>query len=391
MVDDEVELTKNYRDIAERFFKDVDIANSGEEAIEMFKIGKYDIIYTDLNMPEINGVELIRTIKKIDEEQKFIVISASNESDKLIDLLSLNISGFILKPFNLKNFVSISMEQISILLQFRLMQKETTQLNDKLLQVTKEKQDQEMMLIQQSKLAQTGEMISMIAHQWRQPLSSITTVIAGLKIRLDLGIYEEKENPLDAVKSDLYKTFSKIENSAEFLSKTINDFRNFYRPDNKKILFNLYDALESVLRMLSLNNDNDINIEFDSCAFDNSYINSFEGELKQVFMSIINNSVDALLEKDIQNPKISISIKDEQDNLIVTIADNADGIPLEIIEKIFLPYFSTKNKKNGTGLGLHMAKTIIEQHVNGSITVQNSERLGGAEFTITVPQAQKKG
>ncbi|EDZ61427.1 multi-sensor signal transduction histidine kinase [Sulfurimonas gotlandica GD1] len=389
MVDDEVELTKYYKEIAQRFFESVDIANSGAEALEMFKQNKYDIIYTDLNMPGMHGIELIKKVKEINPKQKFIVISASNESEKLMDLLSLNISGFIVKPFTINSFMHVSMEQISIILQAKLLLEQANELNKDIVKITKEKQDQEQMLIQQSKLAQTGEMISMISHQWRQPLSSITTTLSGLKTRLDLGIYEEEENPVEAITADFNKAFEKIEDTAIFLSKTINDFRNFYRPDNKKTTIDICDAMDSVLRILNPNGNN-IEVDYKCADVDNREVYTFEGELKQVFISIINNAVDALLEKNITDAKISIYITQDADNIVVSIADNAGGIPENIIDNIFLPYFSTKSEKNGTGLGLHMAKTIIEHHVNGSLSVKNSEVSNGAEFIISIPKSKEK-
>lgn len=389
MVDDEVELTKYYKEIAQRFFESVDIANSGAEALEMFKQNKYDIIYTDLNMPGMHGIELIKKVKEINPKQKFIVISASNESDKLMDLLSLNISGFIVKPFTINNFMHVSMEQISIVLQAKQLQEQANELNKEIVKITKEKQDQEQMLIQQSKLAQTGEMISMISHQWRQPLSSITTTLSGLKTRLDLGIYDDEEDPILSITSDFNKAFDKIENMAIFLSKTVNDFRNFYRPDNKKTIIDICDAMDSVLRILNPNGNN-IEVDYKCAEVDNREVYTFEGELKQVFISIINNAVDAILDKRTDEAKISIHITQDADNIIVSIADNAGGIPEDIIDNIFLPYFSTKNEKNGTGLGLHMAKTIIEHHVNGSLSVNNSEAYNGAEFIISIPKSKKK-
>jgi signal transduction histidine kinase len=389
MVDDEVELTKYYKEIAQRFFESVDIANSGAEALEMFKENRYDIIYTDLNMPGMHGIELIKKIKEINPKQKFIVISASNESEKLMELLSLNISGFIVKPFTINNFMHVSMEQISIVLQSKLLLEQADELNKEIVKITKEKQDQEQMLIQQSKLAQTGEMISMISHQWRQPLSSITTTLSGLKTRLDLGIYEEEENPIAAITADFNKAFEKIEDTATFLSKTVNDFRNFYRPDNKKTKVDICSAMESVLRILNPS-ENNIEVDYECADVDTRDVYTFEGELKQVFISIINNAIDALLDKKTTKAKISIYITQEVDNLIVSIADNAGGIPEDIIDNIFLPYFSTKSEKNGTGLGLHMAKTIIEHHVNGSLNVKNSEASNGAEFIITIPKSTKK-
>jgi len=388
MVDDEINLTRHFSEIAKRFFKKVDIANSGDEAIECFKKSNYDIIYTDLNMPGMSGIELIRAIKSLSEKQKFIVISASDDSSKLMELLGLSISGFIVKPFSAENFINISMEQLSILLQSRLMENKTNELNKQLVQVRQEKKEQENMLIQQSKLAQTGEMISMIAHQWRQPLSSITMIMSHLKTRVDLGLYDKKENPLKSFTVDFNEMFTKVEITVSHLSKTINDFRNFYRPDNVEKLFNVCDGMKSVLSMLHFDSTNiDIDFRYEACHSCMAY--TFESELKQVFMSIINNAIDAIREKKVQGPKIFISIRNTEKDILVSIKDNAGGIPEEIIKDIFLPYFSTKDEKNGTGLGLHMAKTIIEQHVHGRLSVQNSDITGGANFIVSVPQAKK--
>jgi len=388
MVDDEVDLTDNYLEIAKRFFKHVQIANSAKEALEYFQKDKYDLIYTDLNMPGMSGIELIHTIKTLDPKQKFIVISASDDSDKLMKLLAMSISGFIVKPFNLDNFIHVSMEQVSILLQSRLIQEQTDQLHQDLKKVTQEKQIQEDMLIQQSKLAQTGEMISMIAHQWRQPLSSITTVLSTLKTRLELGLYDELEDPVSTFTSDFTAAYETLEEAAVFLTTTIDDFRNFYRPDNEAKSFKACDAMKSVLGMLNLGLSK-IEVKLDCTHCINSSVYTFESELKQVFMSIINNAADALQEKSIEEAKIYISLKDEGENLLISIIDNAGGIANNIIDKIFLPYFSTKNEKNGTGLGLHMAKTIIENHVHGSLSVQNSTRFGGAEFKINIPKSEQ--
>jgi len=389
MVDDEIHLTDNYKEIAERFFHKVETANSAQEAIAAFEVNKYDIIFTDLNMPIMDGIALIRTIKGLDPHQTFIVISASDESERLMEILSLQISSFILKPFSIEDFIQVTMDRLFIILQSREMANKTDQLSQNLKQVTQEKQEQEKMLIQQSKLAQTGEMISMIAHQWRQPLSSMTAVLASLKTRIELGNYENKNDPYGSLIPDVYTTFDKIEDSADYLSNTINDFRNFYRPDNKKVSFNICTAMTDVLRMLNLE-QNGVNIEPTCIDQDLPQVYSYKGELKQVFISIINNAVDALQEHNIIDKKMFISIKGEDDTIRISIGDNAGGIPEDIIDDVFLPYFSTKDKKNGTGLGLHMAKNIIEEHMHGTLSVKNSTECGGALFSIMIPKDKNR-
>lgn len=387
MLDDEEMITQSYGDIASRFFDFVEISNNPVEVLQNYDAQKHDIIYTDLNMPHMNGIELIRAIKKINVHQKFIVISASDDIEKLLELLSLNVSGFIVKPFNLQKFIEVSMDQVSIILQNRLRKEEQLKLQEDLLNVTEEKDEQEEMLIQQSKLAQTGEMISMISHQWRQPLSSITTVVAGIKTRLELGVYENKENPLDAITSDLLKAFEKIETTASFLSKTINDFRNFYSPDKKEALFNIYNSMRTVFEMLNVD-QHSIDFTIECVNAERTNVVTFESELKQVLLCIINNAVDALKENNISTPKVSVSIESLENVVVIYIRDNAGGVPEDIIDNIFLPYFSTKTEKNGTGLGLHMAKTIVEEHIKGYLSVVNSTVFNGAEFVIHIPKNQ---
>lgn len=387
MLDDEEMITQSYGDIASRFFDFVEISNNPVEVLQNYDAQKHDIIYTDLNMPHMNGIELIRAIKKINVHQKFIVISASDDIEKLLELLSLNVSGFIVKPFNLQKFIEVSMDQVSIILQNRLRKEEQLKLQEDLLNVTEEKDEQEEMLIQQSKLAQTGEMISMISHQWRQPLSSITTVVAGIKTRLELGVYENKENPLDAITSDLLKAFEKIETTASFLSKTINDFRNFYSPDKKEALFNIYNSMRTVFEMLNVD-QHSIDFTIECVNAERTNVVTFESELKQVLLCIINNAVDALKENNISSPKVSVSIESLENVVVIYIRDNAGGVPEDIIDNIFLPYFSTKTEKNGTGLGLHMAKTIVEEHIKGYLSVVNSTVFNGAEFVIHIPKNQ---
>ncbi|NOR57636.1 MAG: response regulator [Sulfurimonas sp.] len=388
MVDDEVMLTKYYEEIASRFFDKVDIANSGQEALDMYEVNKYDVIYTDINMPLISGIDLIRKIKDINDKQKFIVISASNDNDKIMELLTLNISGFIVKPLTLDSFVNISQEQISIVLQMRSMEEQAKNLTTTLKKVEEENKEKEKMLIEQSKLAQTGEMISMISHQWRQPLSSITTTIAGLKVRLELGTYEASENPVQKMTEDFTKAFVKMEESAIFLSNTIDDFRNFYRPDNDKSSFNICKTMETVLSMIDMK---DYTVELEFSFLKSNQVFTFEGELKQVFICIINNAIDAIKEKHIEKPKILITMSDNEKDTLVSISDNAGGVPSDIIENIFLPYFSTKTQKNGTGLGLHMANTIVKEHVGGTLSVKNIESPNGAKFTITIPKIDTQG
>ncbi len=384
IIEDEIALAESYRDIIGRFFNEVEMVHNAEDALAIHEPGRFSIIYTDLNLPGMSGVELIKNIKNYDQNQKFIVISASDDPENLLGLLKLGVSSFIVKPFTIDSFVKVTRDKASIITQESVLKRRANQLHERLNEVTREKELQENMLIQQSKLAQTGEMISMIAHQWRQPLSSITTIIATLRTRLELETYQRQEDPYKALEKDLMDSFIRIEESAEFLSKTVNDFRNFYRPDNEAQTFNVFETVQSVIRMVTPDN-HQLSVEIDAPKDKAIMLHTFEGELKQVLINIINNARDVFSEKNIENPKLSIIIKQLNDNVYLDIIDNAGGIPEEIIDEIFLPYFSTKTKKNGTGIGLHMAKTIIEHHMNGKLSASNNKLFGGANFTIKIP------
>ncbi len=243
-------------------------------------------------------------------------------------------------------------------------------LEDKIKSAVLEAQHTHELLIRQSKFASMGEMISMIAHQWRQPLSAISATTGSMQMKIAMDKYEK-----DYFSSQL----DTISSLSQHLSTTIEDFRNFFKPDKQKGSFALKDALKNVLNLsesMILNNHINLEVSYDS----NKSIESYENEVVQALINIIKNAIDILVEKKISEPKIAIKLFDDaHDKVVISIEDNAGGIPEDIIDKIFQPYFSTKSK-NGTGLGLYMSKIIIEEHCNGTLHVSNSNE--GACFTM---------
>ena len=227
---------------------------------------------------------------------------------------------------------------------------------------------QEKMMQQQHRLAQMGEMISMIAHQWRQPLSAISATSGVLSIKA-------KMNRLDM--QTVTELSDKITGFSQHLSSTIDDFRNFFKADQVKQNTDYKKIIDSVMRIVEISLQ-EKKIELILHVENLVEFLANENELKQVLLNLIKNSEDALLETNTQNPKIIITIQDKT----ITISDNAGGIPQEIIDKIFEPYFSTKIKKDGTGLGLYMSKIIVEEHCAGKLQVFNENN--GAKFTITI-------
>ena len=255
-------------------------------------------------------------------------------------------------------------------------------LENKFLDYKKEIEKRQSILHQQSKMAAMGEMIGNIAHQWRQPLSTISASATGVLISKDLGVLED---------SLLNDSLHKINKSAQYLSKTIDDFRNFFNPEKIKNKFLLKDTLKITSELVSAQ-FNSQNIEIIE-NIEDIEINSYENELIQALINILNNAKDALKSKEQKLDKklIFIDIYKSKKELVIKIKDNAGGILDENINKIFNPYFTTKGKAEGTGIGLYITEEIIVRHLNGQLMVKNKEYIYenisyiGAEFTITVP------
>lgn len=366
-------------------FDEIEIVNSAEDALNIHEIGRFDIICIDLKLPGMKAVELISNIRNYDRNQLFAVMVSEEDNKQLFSLIKHGVSLFMAKPMSLQKFIDIA-NQAGCALKDASDTKSTQMLNEKL---SEQSDLQTNILIQQSKLAQTGEMISMIAHQWRQPLAVITAITATLRTRMDLDIYTNSENPYQQLEGDIYNAFERIEESAEYLSKTVNDFRNFYRPETGVSNFRASDMIDSVCRMALLDKtllNIDLSINHDKTIT----LTTYENELKQAMINIINNAKDAFVEQKIKNPKMRISVKHGGEFVYINIADNAGGISPSIAEQIFLPYFSTKSEKNGTGIGLHMAKTIVEHHIGGTLSMINNMAFGGADFCIKIPIAKKE-
>lgn len=229
----------------------------------------------------------------------------------------------------------------------------------------------EKMLLHQHRLAQIGEMIAMITHQWRQPLATITALISGIKIKLALEDSCSKEF--------LNKTLSSIEIQTINLNQIIGDFKNFYSKNTPVIETSIDAVVKSSLEIVSSQSKAKY-IIIDTDLNDKSLFKLDANHLKQAIIAILQNSQEAF---DAQTDKIiEVRTYAKADSHIIEISDNAGGIPEEIIENIFVAYFSTKQNKNGTGLGLYMTKMIIEKHCEGTISVHNSK--DGVMFTITI-------
>jgi len=238
-------------------------------------------------------------------------------------------------------------------------------------------------MFEQAKMAQMGELISMIAHQWRQPLGAIGSSVVSVQNKLSLGKYDldDKAQREEFIKL-LQSKFEDIAEYTEFLSKTIDDFRNFYKQNKEKEPVSLKDVIKDTLNIIQVPMENH-NIKFNLEYDDITPINIYKNELMQVVLNILKNSEDNFKETDIKQKEVSIRVYGTNIYQVITIQDNGGGIPPNILPNIFEPYFSTKDERNGTGLGLYMSKIIVEDHHNGELLVKNIQ--DGIRFTILLP------
>ena len=235
-------------------------------------------------------------------------------------------------------------------------------------------ENQKKVFLEQSKMAAMGELISMIAHQWRQPLQTVSILAQKLILTKTTDGYVDN--------NILEKSVNDINSQLDYMSKTIDDFRNFFKPESKKIITKPSKVIDKAIKflhyILTINN-----IDYKLEIIKDYEISIIENNLIQVIINIIKNSIDVLLEREIESKNITIRCDFNENYVIIEIEDNAGGIPEDDLNKVFDSYYTTKHNDKGTGLGLYMSKTIIEDHGLGKLSVENSSN--GALFKIELP------
>ena len=352
-VEDDKNLLEATSELLEDFFNKVDTATNGENGLEKYKEFKkinnnyYDLIITDINMPKMNGLEMIKEIININIEQTIIVISAYNESERLIELIHEGIANFVMKPI-------IPTQLMTILYR-----------TCKIISTQKQKDNY---LIQQSKLASMGEMIDLIAHQWLQPIHVI-------KLQTSLLDFKNKAQRLDTEKIEQYTEI--LTSQVNHLIVTLQEFRGFFKNDNEKNIVSFKKLLDSTLILLKDKIKNKIEVTVN--IEDEINIKVIINEFKHILINIINNAVDAFEENDIKDRKLIFDVDILKDYISLNITDNAGGIPKDIMPNIFNSHFTTKEK--GSGAGLYLSNMII-QKIKGKIEAKNINQ--GARFSIFV-------
>jgi signal transduction histidine kinase len=243
---------------------------------------------------------------------------------------------------------------------------------NKLQEKEKTIQERNKQLFEQSKRAEIGEMVGNIAHQWRQPLAIVDTIISILK---------EKNSTNTLTQTDVHEKLLSMQQRINYMSDTITDFMNYYKPNKEKSIFNIYDAINRALEISAYIKNEDI-LTINITGTKEAKIFGLMNEFVQVIVSLLTNIYDIKDIRKLKNITINIDLQKINGEAILSICDNAGGIDENILPKIFNPYFTTKHQSIGTGLGLHIAKMIIEDNMNGYLSVTNKDN--GAKFSIRI-------
>tara|TARA_B100001063_G_scaffold101137_1_gene94449 strand:+ start:3889 stop:5472 length:1584 start_codon:yes stop_codon:yes gene_type:complete len=354
------------------------------------KMGEEEAYYTDLNF-SINAISIY--ITSLINYDLSLAINEKRNTQKVFNTIMIFsfISIFLVFLFSIILTVLIinNVKSLHNSLEQKVEEKtkELKELNSyletKIKKEVTQNRKKDIIMFQQARLASLGEMLNNIAHQWRQPLGSLTMIIQSFQTKMLLGKLTEKF------------VDEKVEDAlllAQNMSNTLDDFKNFFSPDKAKSKFFIKNCLEHSMQLSKYLLEKE-NIKINLIIKQDVEINSFYNELSHVFLNIISNSKDALCSTVDKNDRIiKIIVHRYKEHIIINIIDNGGGIPEEITSKIFEPYYTTKYKSAGTGIGLYMSKQIVEKHMNGTILyktvthkIKDKRNFNCSLFTIKIP------
>jgi signal transduction histidine kinase len=377
----EYDENKNIHTILRNLFR-TNLVNKIEKGFKLNKTFSLDINIDSKDVKYHHKIATFLLLKNV-QKQDIGYFVVYQDSKDLLDLENDFLKYIILITFiNLLLFLIVYKETTKKMTFEKKVEEKTKELKelnnfleDKIKEEVEKLRIKEQQLFEIEKMAQMGEMIGNIAHQWRQPLSVISTSASGVKLQEEFGTLN---------KEDLIKYMDGIVKNTQYLSETIDTFRDFIKEEKKLEEIVLQDTIKTIIEIIdaSLKN-NFIKLYKELNSSTPIKINTISKELSQVIINIINNSKDIIKERKISDPWIKISVKKTNSIAFIIIEDNAGGIPKDIISKIFDPYFTTKHQSIGTGLGLHMSRKIVTESLKGKLYVQNSNN--GAQFFIELP------
>ena len=330
----------------------------GQTAIEIATTENIDLILLDIMMPDMNGFEVCEQLKANHRTSHIpiIFLSARDKHEDIQKGFNLGAVDYITKPFNPNELLS----RVQTHLKLRAYEKD---LEKKVQEEIQKNHLKQQLIHQQSKQAALGELLMHIAHQWKQPLAALSSINLLARARVQEDMVYSKEEALSKI--------SKVEELIEFMSNTVETFRNFYQPSNKSQEFSLTDSVHKVLSIVNATlSYHNIHISILSHEIEPTYAN--ENEFTQVLLSLLNNAKEILILRKIKKPTIKIEIF----NNIIMISDNAGGVEKGFEEKLFKEFHSTTG---GNGVGLYIAKEIVEKN-GGIISSSNDDR--GAVFKV---------
>lgn len=359
---------QNYKNeiLFNRLISNIDIKISKiDHYLTSFELSKIEQLSYEISSVKVYITSLINYDLKV-------IIAEKKDTDRLLGFLFLFSILSVIFVFLFSILLSIlilnNFKKMHKLLEIKVEQKTkellelNTSLEQRIAHEVKNSRKKDFVMFQQAKLASMGEMLQNIAHQWRQPLGSLSMIIQSFQTKMELG----KLTPdfVDAKVKDAMLL-------ADNMSHTLDDFRNFFNPEKTKTTFSITQCIEHSFELSKYILEKE-NIKHEIVIKNDITINSYYNELSHVFLNLINNSKDAFKNRCTKEEKIiKVLVKPYKKKLYIHFIDNGGGIPDNIISQIFEPYFTTKYKSAGTGIGLYMSKQIIETHMKGSITCKN--------------------
>ncbi|MFY9073380.1 hybrid sensor histidine kinase/response regulator [Malaciobacter mytili] len=360
LVDDVAENIHSLKMMIEDSF-DVDIysALSAQEGMEILMKNEINLILTDIQMPEIDGFEFAEYLKGIEKTKDIPLIFITGIYDK---------DEYKRRGYDIGAIEYITKPIDDILLDAKL--KVYIDIFERSKKREDEIEQKNEILIHQAKMATMGEMIGVIAHQLKQPLNILSLYCNDVKDSYKFG----------EINDEFIDEFTKnTKKNIDFMSKTIDDFRDFFNPKKSKRVFELKKVIDSSLELLSKqleNNNIQVNVDVSE-----ETVFGVDSELEQVILNLLTNAQDAFIERKIEEREIKISAGSNKNYTILVFEDTAGGIKEDNLDKIFDPYFTTKEK--GTGTGLYMVKLVVKTSFNGDLKLENSSR--GAKFILVLP------
>ena len=365
-VEDNDDIKESTVELLDIFFNSVITAANGLEGIEKFQQNSIDIVITDINMPFMDGLTMAKKLKKIDPDIPILIFSAYNDANYFLEAIKIGVEGYLIKPIEMDQFqlsLSKTVNAIKIQREHHIYQEN---LKAKIIQKDK-------MLLEQSKHAAMGEMIDIIAHQWKQPLNAI--VMHASMIESSLGSMDQ-----ESLENEFQECYNNLNIQVDHLLSTLNEFRTFFRPNNKLEYVKLQSIINSTLVLLKdelLSHQIQVTV---ACNQELS-LKVHSNDIKQLLINIITNAKEEMVHNNVASNEREIIIRGFQNNdkIVLQIKNSGSVIDEAIIEDIFSMNFTTKEQNGGTGIGLYMCSLICKKY-NATIKAYNDNY---AVFEIT--------